>query len=102
MKPEGECLPEIDSFGCAYLEKDGQERIIIVGGWNGATAEYLNSVYEYNIATNKVSILYEGCAEPREGTFVVRQEPRSPAAVVRLPRTARTCSCSAARTPRTG
>ena len=71
VKPEGESLPEIDSFGCVYLEKDGEERIIIVGGWDGGKAEYLNSVYEYNITKNRVSILFEGSQEEKEGKPVL-------------------------------
>ena len=70
QNPVGESLPEIDSFGCVYLEKDGDELIIIVGGWDGAKAEYLNSVYEFNITKNKVSILFEGSQEPQQGTVL--------------------------------
>lgn len=66
MKPEGEALPQIDSFGCVYLNHGGDEKIIIIGGYNGATAEYLNSVYEYNISKNKVSVLFAGQQEPNE------------------------------------
>ena len=99
MKPEGESLPEIDSFGCVYLEREGEERIVIVGGWNGEKAEYLNSVYEYNITKNRLSILFEGSPEPREGTLSLMQECRLPAAAALRPPTARTSSCSGARTP---
>ena len=61
LKPEGEALPEIDSFGHVYLQQGEEEKIILIGGYNAAKAEYLNSVYEYNITKNKVSVLFADC-----------------------------------------
>lgn len=60
LKPEGDKLPEIDSFGCVYITAGQQEKIIITCGYDGKNAEYLNSVYEYNITKNKISILFPG------------------------------------------
>lgn len=60
MKPEGDKLPLIDSFGCAYVENEGEEKIIIICGYDGKIADCINSVYEYNITTNKVNILFVG------------------------------------------
>ena len=71
MKPEGETLPHIDSFGCVYLEKEGEERIVIMGGWDDEKADYLNSVYEYNITKNRISILFEGRKDPQEGKLAI-------------------------------
>ena len=82
MKPEGETLPHIDSFGCVYLEKEGEERIVIMGGWDDEKADYLNSVYEYNITKNRISILFEGRKEPQEGKLAINF--RMPASEVRM------------------
>jgi hypothetical protein len=60
LKPEGDKLPEIDSFGCAYIENEGEEKIIIICGYDGKNENCLNSVYEYNITANKLNILFNG------------------------------------------
>lgn len=58
MKPDGEELPEIDSFGCVYVKSGEEEKIIMICGYDGKNAIYLNSVYEYNITKNKISKLF--------------------------------------------
>lgn len=60
LKPDGDKLPEIDSFGHAYIANGDEEKIVIICGYDGSKAQYLNSVYEYNITKNKVSILFPG------------------------------------------
>ena len=60
LKPEGDKLPEIDSFGCAYIANGEEEKIVIACGYDGKNADFLNSVYEYNITKNKISTLFPG------------------------------------------
>lgn len=102
LKPEGEKLPEIDSFGCVYVGGKEEEKIVIICGYDGKKADYLNSVYEYNITKNKLSILFQG-ASAKTGTNLVTQARHlRPGAAARRPPTARACTFSGARTPRTG
>jgi hypothetical protein len=51
---------EVDSFGYVYISAGDEEKIVMVCGYDGKNASYLNSVYEYNITKNKVSILFPG------------------------------------------
>ena len=60
MQPEGVKLPPLESFGAAVTETNGETRIIIAFGFNEETASPSNTIFEYNTATNKLSILYEG------------------------------------------
>jgi len=60
LKPSGDKLPEVDSFGYVYISAGDEEKIVMVCGYDGKNASYLNSVYEYNITKNKVSILFPG------------------------------------------
>lgn len=69
LHPEGEPLPELDSFGCVYVP-GAEERIVLLCGYDGRRADYLNAVYEYNITRNRVSLLFAGGSEgpaPRSG-----------------------------------
>lgn len=66
LKPEGPTLPPMESFG-AVLIQGAEERIIIAFGFNETTAAYSNAVYEYNIAKNKMVILYEGSEKESNG-----------------------------------
>lgn len=45
---------------------------MIVCGYDGAKAEYLNSIYEYNITKNKVSTLFPG-SKPTDSKLVLIQ-----------------------------
>lgn len=60
MKPEGVKLPAIESFSAVIVNKSDSEKIVIAFGFNEEKASLSNVVYEYDIAKNKLSILFEG------------------------------------------
>lgn len=43
-----------------YLASQEEEKIVVICGYDGKNADYLNSVFEYNITKNKVSTLFPG------------------------------------------
>ena len=88
LKPSGDKLPEIDSFGCVYIASGEEEKIVILCGYDGKNADYLNSVYEYNITKNKVSTLFPGTKAGESKTDLIYVENDS----VPLPRS----GCAAA------
>jgi hypothetical protein len=58
LSPVGDSLPRLDSFGCVLSQREGEEVLIILCGYNTDRSAYSNAVYEYNIAKNKISILF--------------------------------------------
>ena len=101
LKPEGDKLPEIDSFGCAYISNGEEERIIIACGYDGKNADYLNAVYEYNITKNRISTLFAGTKGHDSTQYFIQKTirvfQRPEADVLRL-QMAKTCIFSAAKT----
>ena len=87
-----------------YIASGEEEKIVIVCGYDGAKAEYLNSVYEYNITKNKVSILFLG-SKPTDSKLVLIQNSTThchlQGAVVQLPLTGRMSTSSEEKTLRT-
>lgn len=45
--------------------------MIIICGYDAKNAEYLNSVYEYNITKNKISVLFSGNVNKNGGNFLM-------------------------------
>jgi hypothetical protein len=43
-----------------YVASGEEEKIVIACGYDGKSADYLNSVFEYNITRNKLSTLFPG------------------------------------------
>lgn len=55
IKPKGNEMPYIDSFGYTSNNK----KIYVVCGYDGKNCKHLNSVYEYDIETNTGTMLFE-------------------------------------------
>lgn len=54
LEPTGAVLPTIDSFGCVLVGS----KIFLICGCDGKTCQSLNSVYEYDIGSNKLTLLF--------------------------------------------
>jgi hypothetical protein len=60
LKPQGAVLPPLESFGAVAVSSADEEKIIIAFGFSETLSSPSNAIYEYNISTNKLSVLFEG------------------------------------------
>ena len=47
-------MPFLDSFGCVLVGS----KVVMLCGYNGVKGQFLNSVYEYDIDSNTLTVLY--------------------------------------------
>ena len=78
IKPEGAKLPPLESFGAVAVQSADEEKIIIAFGFNELLSSPTNTVYEYNITKNKLSVLFEGTKAGSESNISPYQDVPSP------------------------
>jgi hypothetical protein len=78
LKPEGPKFPPLESFSAVLINNGAEEKIVIAFGFNETIASPSNTIYEYNISKNKLSILHEGGTSSKHGTFSLIIDVPSP------------------------